>query len=112
MAAGFEVDASGVARFAGDLETAGQALEDLTALNQRQGSAALAGAVIPRRTGHLAETAYVAADETGFALSATAPYAGYVHARDPFFTRALDPEGYLDALETHTAEIIGTIQGD
>jgi hypothetical protein len=35
-----------------------------------------------------------------------------VHARDPFFSRALDPEGYLDALETHTAEIIGTIQGD
>lgn len=109
---GFEVTAPGVDRFAVSVSDAGRALEDLAAVNQQAGAQALAAARIPVDTGRLRDSAYVDADPSGFALSATAPYAGFVHARDPFFTRALDPDDYLDRLETHAADTLGTIQGD
>jgi hypothetical protein len=107
----FTGDTGDVDRFAGDLDAAGGRLEDLAALNQRQGTAALQRSPIPVDTGQLRDSAYVVADVTGYALTASAPYAAIVHARDPFFTRALDADAYLDDLETHTAEILGTITG-
>jgi hypothetical protein len=109
--AGFDTDTGDLDRFAADVDTAGGRLEDLAALNQRQGTETLNRSPIPVDTGRLKESAYVTADVTGFALTASAPYAAIVHARDPFFTRAIDPDTYLDALETHTAELLGTITG-
>jgi hypothetical protein len=108
---GFETDTGDLDRFTADVDTAGGRLEDLATLNQRQGTDALNRAPIPVDTGRLKESAYVVADRTGYALTASAPYAAIVHARDPFFTRALDADAYLDDLETHTAEILGTITG-
>jgi hypothetical protein len=108
---GFSTDTGDLDRFAGDVDQAGGRLEDLAAVNQRQGTETLQRSPIPVDTGRLKESAYVTADRTGFALSATAPYAAIVHARNPFFTRAIDPDAYLDDLETHTAEILGTITG-
>lgn len=89
---------------AASLEEAAADVDDLAAVNRRAGEIALEGADIPVRTGHLASTATVAADADGFALTATASYAGAVHARDPFFSEAIErrtdaiTEAYADHL--------------
>lgn len=101
-------DAERIGRALGD---AGRAIVDLTDVNRAQGEATLAVATIPRRTGLLAESTHVIADADGFTLAASAPYAGYVHAVNPFLTRALDAraDAVVDAVVEHTENVLATI---
>lgn len=110
---GATLDAPGVDRFAASVDAAGRDLVDLTDVNRAEGRAALAAARIPVLTGELRDSAYVEADASGFALSATAAHAGIVHARDPFFTRAVGDrtDEILDALGTHAEGVLDTITG-
>lgn len=106
-----ELAAPGAAELGASLTAAGHQLGDLTDPHREAGRIALDAAVIPRRTGHLAETATVAATADGWALTATAAYAGYVHARDPFFTRAIGQQ--VDAITgvyvEHVTDALNTV---
>lgn len=93
----------------GRVEDAGVALGDLSAPSSDASALALGEVRAPVRTGALANT--VAAEPTalGFTLTAggpSAPYAGIVHARNPFLTRAVEArEGgivdtYADFVDT------------
>lgn len=101
-------DAERIGRALGD---AGREIVDLTDVNRAEGEATLIAATIPRRTGLLEETTHVVADARGFTLTATAPYAGYVHAVNPFLTRALDArvDDIVDALVDHTETVLNNI---
>lgn len=94
-----------------DIVEAGHELADTSDVMRVQGQAALAAADIPVRTGHLLDTADVAVTSEGFALTAAATYAGFVHARDPFFTRALAARenDIAAALDEHAEDIINRI---
>lgn len=109
-----DLAAPGAERLARSLDAAGKALVDLADVNRAQGQETLQAAEIPYRTGQLERSSYVDADAQGFALSATAPYAGYVHAANPFFTRALDDRAdtILDGLADHAETVLDTITGD
>lgn len=103
----------GAERLSATLSAAGDALADLAAVNREQGTATLNAAAIPVRTGQLQRSAYVDSDAQGFALSASAPYAGIVHAANPFFTRALAARAdhIIDALVDHAGDVLDTIHG-
>lgn len=80
---------STAADLGGDLGDAGRALADVDEVMREEGRATLAAAAIPRDTGALEDSAAVAVVADGFALVAGVVYAGVVHARNPFFARAL-----------------------
>lgn len=107
------LEADGVDRFAATVKSAGDQVADLAGLHTQLGADTLRAAEIPVRTGELLRSSYVDADAAGFALSAAAPYAGIVHARNPFFTRAMQARAdtIADAVEAHTATAVGTITG-
>lgn len=77
------------AELGADLLAAGHALADVGEVMRDEGRATLAAAAIPRDTGALEDSAAVAVTADGFALTAGVVYAGIVHARNPFFARAL-----------------------
>jgi hypothetical protein len=95
------------------LDAAGDALTDLTQVNRALGQEALTAAQIPVWTGQLERSSFVDATAQGFALSASAPYAGFVHASNPFFTRAIDARAdrILDGLVDHADTVLDTIKG-
>lgn len=101
-------DAERIGRALGD---AGRAVVDLADVHRAEGEATLRAANIPERTGRLAASAHVIAGDDGFTLAASAPYAGYVHADNPFFTRALDSrvDAIADAVVEHTENVLDTI---
>lgn len=83
---------SDVDAFAAKVDDIGAALGDLTEPSRSAAALALGEVRAPVRTGALAKTDTAEATALGFTLSAggpTAPYAGPVHARDPFLTDAL-----------------------
>lgn len=108
-----DLTAPGVDVLARSLVDAGALAADLVDPNRRAGTLALEAADIPRRTGRLADGATVAATADGFTLSSTAAYGGYVHARDPFFSRALEQQ--LDAITgvyvDHVTDALSTVRG-
>lgn len=99
-------------RFVATLDAAAEAL-DPTEVNRREGAATLTAARIPRDTGYLESTATVTATGEGFGLTAGAPYAGAVHARDPFFLRAIQVrrDQIVQAHAQHVDRVLATIQG-
>lgn len=75
-----------------DLDRIAAVIGDLTGVNQLAATDVLAAVHPPVRTGALASTIEAVATDTGIDLIAggsVAPYGPIVHARDPFFTRAL-----------------------
>lgn len=111
---GLTASVQGADRLAATLTDAGQAItDDLADAHRDAGRLSLDAAVIPRDTGHLADTSVVAVTADGFALTSAADYAGAVHARDPFFTRAIEAKAdaigglYLD----HITDALNTVQG-
>lgn len=103
----------GAGRLSETLGAAGDALVDLAQVNRSEGEETIRAAEIPVDTGRLERSAYVDAGPAGFELLADAPYAGYVHEYDPFFTRALEQraEAILDRLAQHTDTVLSTVQG-
>jgi len=104
------VTLDGGQRLAETLSTAAAQLSDLTPVHRREGEETLRAADIPRRTGRLADSSHVDAGPGGFALVAGTAYAGYVHARNPFFTKALDArkEAVLAAERETVVDVLST----
>lgn len=108
-----DLDLIGAERLSGSLGAAGDRLTDLTQVNRAAGQEVLDTAEIPKDTGYLASTANVVATIEGFTLTASAPYAAKVHARNPFFTDALDAKqaAVVDRVTDHAESVLATIQG-
>lgn len=111
---GLTASVRGADRLAATLADAGRAIEsDLDDVHLDAGRLALGAAVIPRRTGHLEQTSTVELVPGGWALTSAARYAGYVHADNPFFSRAVEAKAdaigglYLD----RTTTVLSTVQG-
>lgn len=108
------VTAPGVDALAARIEEAGAALGDLTPANSDAAAIALGEVRAPIRTGALSRTVEAVPDALGFVLRAggpDAPYAGPVHARDPFLTRPIkEREGdIVDAYADHVDSTLDTI---
>lgn len=90
------------------LVDAGHAVADVEEVMRAEGRETLAAAAIPRESGALEDSAAVAVVADGFALTAGVVYAGVVHARNPFFARALrERETRITAaLSDHTDTIL------
>lgn len=89
-------------------------LGDLAGVNAEAAEGVLGVVVVPRRTGRLASTLAAESDALGFTLTAggpTAPYGPYVHARDPFLTRALAERetALADAYEQHAEQALDNL---
>lgn len=105
--------AQGVDQVAGTLTDAGHEIASLADVHRGEGQRALAAADIPYRTGRLADGASVVATDDGYSLTAAATYAGFVHARDPFFTRAINAReaALLDAVTDHVETALSHVRG-
>lgn len=113
---GVEVDLDGLDTFAQTVTDAAQALGDLDAVNITAGDTVFQAVEAPRVTGRLASTVRAVAGPDGFSVVAggpDAPYAPYVHARNPFLTRALDDREreVIGLYEAHVIDTVNTIQG-
>lgn len=109
--------APGAQRLASTLNEAAAALLDLDQVNEDAADDVLGFVRPPVRTGRLADTVRAEYDALGFTLTAGgpgAPYAPYVHARNPFLDQTLDErrpavvEHYVD----HVHAAVDLIQGD
>lgn len=69
--------------------------------------------VTPRRTGALDNSQHVTVTETGATLTASTPYAGFVHAREPWLsdTAAAASDDVLQVYARHADEALNTIKG-
>lgn len=103
----------GAGQLGDTLHAAAEQLGSLTEVNRAEGGAALHAARIPRESGYLESTASVTATDDGFSLTAGAPYAGVVHAREPFFLRALEDrrDAIVHAHAEHVADALATVRG-
>lgn len=110
---GMKITAVGADQLARTLVAAADEVVDLAGVHREEGSATLAAAVIPRHTGRLDDSAAVVADAGGFTLTADTPYAGYVHAEDPFFTRAINTRetAIVQGVEDHITDALNTVRG-
>ena len=99
---------SEVRAFADAMHQAAAELDDLTRVNQHAADLVLGDARIPRDTGYLEAHTTALGTADGFALVSTAPYAGYVHARNPFLTDPLnrDLDAVLDLYGDEVEEIL------
>lgn len=107
---------AGAERLAATLRAAADDLADLSGITDQAGALVLGAAVIPRRTGRLASTAHVEADALGFTVAAggqAAPYVGYVHARDPFLSKAYDraADDVIDLVTRHLTDALAGVKG-
>lgn len=111
---GLSASVDGADRLDSTLSAAGREIEDLSGVHRDAGRLLLNVAVIPRDTGYLEQTTSVDTTRDGFVLAASAPYAGYVHAVNPFFTRAIEAQAdavadlYLDHVEDALTQVEGT----
>lgn len=110
---GLTLTPTGVTTLATTLAQAGEEIADLDQVHRVEGQRTLSAAVIPVRTGHLADTAAVVAGDDGFTLTAAATYAGFVHTRDPFFTRAVRAReaALTAAVADHVDDALSTVRG-
>lgn len=113
---GVGVTLDGLDTFAQTAEAASHALADLDAVNAEAGDTVVQAVEAPRVTGRLASTVQAVAGPDGFSVVAggpDAPYAPYVHARNPFLTRALDQREreVIGLYEAHVTDTVATIQG-
>lgn len=111
-----ELVESGASRLAASFDAAAREVGELTSVNRDAGDAVIGAARIPRDTGLLESTATVEADAIGVTVSVggpRAPYAPYVHARDPFLTDAyLAREAeVVDLYIGHVSDVVATIEG-
>lgn len=113
MSGEVRADTRGAQQLAATLDRAARDLDDLVTTNQRAGDLVLGAAVIPRDIGQLQKSAAVLGDAHGFELVAAAPYAGYVHARQPFFTDALErtADRVVDQYLGHVDDVLATVKG-
>lgn len=93
---------------ADSLHDAADELDDLTQVNQRAGDLVLGDARIPRDTGLLESRTTALGSTEGFTLIADTPYAGIVHARNPFLTDPLarDVDKVADLYTDEANEIL------
>lgn len=105
-----EASIDGADTLARSLRNAADDLGDLTAPLRDIGGqvARTARAAAPVRTGYLRSTITAQAGPTGVTITAGAPYAAYVHARNPFLADALDRESG-DAVDTLTNAVEGIL---
>lgn len=106
----------GASRLAATFDAAAREVVDLAGVNRDAGDAVIGAARIPRDTGLLESTATVAADAIGVTVSVGgpgAPYAPYVHARDPFLTDALTEQesDVVDLYFGHVSDVVASIEG-
>lgn len=108
-----EVRAEGGDQLAASLARAADAAADLTETNRAAGALVVLGAEVPRVTGYLESTITVTADGAGVTVTAGAPYAGYVHARNPFLTdaRTEAEAAVIDLYTDRAAGVVDLIQG-
>lgn len=113
----FKASAQGAARLSDTLGQAAAALGDLDAVNGEAAEDVLGFVSPPVRTGRLAGTVREEHDALGFTLTAggpEAPYAPYVHKRDPFLTQALDDrqQAVVERYVDHVRDAVDLIEGD
>lgn len=114
MTGGAEV--KGVARLRATLDTAGRELADLdatTGVRAGQLLAAAGAARSPRRSGFLADSHGFTVTDAGVSVVVAAPYAGYVHAANPWLVRELDAqeETIVTMYAADVADVVAKIQG-
>lgn len=107
------IEAPDARAFARDVEDLGAALGDLEAPSRDASALVLGSVEAPRDTGRLDDSVEAVVTPLGFTLTAggtRAPYAGVVHARDPFLTRALEAraEDVVDTYADHVDDTIAT----
>jgi hypothetical protein len=105
----------GADQLAASMRAAGEQLGDLDAAHKRAGDAIVA-ATRPRtpvRTGRLVGSLFATVNPTGVVVGASAPYAGFVHAANPFLiesAKAVEPTVlgyYADAVNTAVEGVKG-----
>jgi hypothetical protein len=110
---GAQVD--GVDRFRSTLATAGEQLTGLVDAHTEAGRllAQAAASRSPHRTGRLSESHGFTVEHAGFTVTAAAPYAGFVHARNPWLARELDADTQtiIDIYAAHVADVVDHITG-
>lgn len=110
---GVEATVDGLATLARSLDAAADELSDLAQVNVHAADLVVRAVEAPRITGRLDDSVTSFVDADGFTLTATAPYAPYVHARNPFLTRALSDRelAVIELYEDHVTETVNTIRG-
>lgn len=102
--------------FARSLDDLVDDLDNLDQVNVEVAAQVIAAVDAPRRTGRLAATVAASVDPAGVTLTAggtSAPYAPYVHARNPFLVNAItDQERQIvEAYAEHIATALTRIPG-
>lgn len=107
------IEARGVDTLAQTAHRAADELRDLQGTHQRVGDLLLQAADPPVNTGRLQDSLEVLAAAHEVILATDLEYAPYVHARNPFLTRALAEReaAVIDLFLADVADVVTSIQG-
>ena len=109
------LDVDGLEQLQRSLDAAGRALEDLTPAHERAGELleGRAQADAPRLTGRMAGQHELVVHAGGLTITNAARYAPFVHARQPWLTRALDAlqRQVVDIYSNQVDQIVDDIRG-
>lgn len=105
----------GVSRLRETLNAAARELTSLGGAHVEAGQllAEHGGRTAPRRSGRLSESVGFTVEDAGFTVTAAAPYAAYVNARDPWLTRSYDANetAIIDIYTDAVADTVDHIKG-